>query len=195
MGIGNDVLPAVADVGNALVLAPRDAPVTDAVAASLLERGANPALLSVQFTSPVDQWVGDWRSRVGTLPEETVVVTADGSGRRSTTSGDVRVRSVASPADFTGMGMRISEAFADWDAADRDVTFYLESLGVVLEYTDLRTLYRFLHVLTARVDAVDGRAQYVLDPAAVPDRNVEVLKTLMDGAVVADDGDWRLRTG
>jgi hypothetical protein len=194
MAIGNDGLPAVADVGNTLVLASRDAPVTDAVAASLLERGANPALLCVQFTSPVDQWVDNWRSRVGTLPEETVVVTADGSGRERTDSGDVRVRSVASPADFTGMGMGISEAFADWDEADRDVTFYLESLGVVLEYSDLRTLYRFLHVLTARVDAVDGRAQYVVDPATVPDRNVEVLKTLMDGAVVRDD-DWRLQTG
>ena len=193
MHVGDRIGEESKQVGNVAVLASRDAAVTREAAEALLSRRGDPALVAVEFAAPAAEWVREWRSEVGRLPEETLVITADGTGRESASVESVRTESVASPADFTGMGMKITEAFDGW-LEGHDLRLYLESLDVVLEYADTQTLYQFLHVLTNRVDAVGARARYVIDPATVSDRNVAILKTLMDGAIERGDDAWTFRS-
>jgi hypothetical protein len=192
MRVGDRIREGDLQVGNVAVLASRDAAVTREAAGALLAEGDDPALVAVEFAVPAAAWVREWRSEVGQLPEQTLVITADGTGRASTSVESVRTESVASPADFTGMGMKITEAFGDW-MEGHDLRLYLESLDVLMEYADTQTLYQFLHVLTNRVDAVGARARYVLDPATVSDRDVAILKTLMDGAIERGDDAWTFR--
>jgi len=97
------------------------------------------------------------------------------------------------PSDLTGIGMGFSsqfEAFAD--AGITRVRTGLFTVSTLLMYRDLRTVFRFLHVLTGRIRSVDGFGALALDPTAHDEQTVNTLTQLCDGRIEVReaDGDW-----
>jgi len=61
-------------------------------------------------------------------------------------------------------------------------------------YSDLQTVFRFLHVFTGRIQSVDGLGLYVIDSSAHDDQTMNTLKQLFDGVVRLDeDGEREIR--
>jgi KaiC/GvpD/RAD55 family RecA-like ATPase len=122
------------------------------------------------------------------------VVDCTGQGGDGRTVG----RPVSSPGDLTGIGIefaRSHEAFAG-DGVSR-VRTVLDSLSTLAMYTDGRTLFRFVHVLTGRVSGMDGLGVYLLDSSGTDERVVSTISQLCDARVdvrVSDDGRDELRT-
>jgi hypothetical protein len=61
-------------------------------------------------------------------------------------------------------------------------------------YSDLQTVFRFLHVFTGRVQSVDGLGLFSIDSTAHDDQAMNTLKQLFDGIIeVPEDGEPDIR--
>lgn len=155
--------------------------------------------LSITFReSPADR-LEHWRKHVGAdLPANVGVVAVGDRTRGATaastptepvpipgTGADVRVTTVGSPADLTGVGMAASDLLSRWEGDARTVVC-VDSLTTLLQYTDARRSYRFLHALLGRLDAAPGTVHAHLDPDSHDRATVSILASLFD---VLADGD------
>ena len=105
---------------------------------------------------------------------------------------EAQVRYTSSPVDMTGVGIKFSELleeFYERQAIERNRVF-LDSLSTLLMYSDLQTVFRFLHVFTGRVQSVDGLGLYAIDSTAHDDKTMNTLKQLFDGVIEThEDGE------
>lgn len=128
-------------------------------------------------------------------PAETAVVTVGAGGpieRRGPEPPhhDYHVESISDPADLTGLGMALHDCLSAWQGDGYDVRVCFDSLSILLQYAALERVYRFLHVLTRRLTAVDAAGHFHLDPAAHDEQTVARLAALFDDVVeVTEDGD------
>ncbi|MBP1986790.1 RAD55 family ATPase [Halolamina salifodinae] len=100
-----------------------------------------------------------------------------------------RVKYASSPVDMTGIGIQLSE-FLQAFYQDRNIAqnrVMLHSLTTLLMYSDLQTVFRFLHVFTGRVQSVDGLGVYCIDSSAHDEQTLNTLKQLFDGVVELDE--------
>ncbi len=107
-----------------------------------------------------------------------------------------QVEFVSSPADLTGIGIGVSEQlrrFAEADFARNRLAFY--SLSTLLMYSELETVFRFLHVITGRVESIEGLGVFTIDPTTHDRSTINTLKQLFDGMIElrAEGGDRELR--
>jgi KaiC/GvpD/RAD55 family RecA-like ATPase len=101
-----------------------------------------------------------------------------------------RVEYVASPGDMTGIGIGVSEQLRRFAGEEADRTrVVFDSLSTLLMYSEVETVFRFLHVLTGRIDGVDAAGLFTIDPTTHDDETVNTLKQLFDGAIELRDGD------
>jgi len=107
-----------------------------------------------------------------------------------------RIKYASSPVDMTGIGIQLSE-FLQAFYQDRNITHnrvMLHSLTTLLMYSDLQTVFRFLHVFTGRVQSVDGLGLYCIDETAHDEQTLNTLKQLFDGVVeIAEDAEPVIR--
>jgi KaiC/GvpD/RAD55 family RecA-like ATPase len=114
----------------------------------------------------------------------------------------------SSPKDMTGVGIQLSE-FLEAFYTERRVQrnrILLHSLSTLLMYSNLQTIFRFLHVFTGRVQSADALGIFVIDSTAHDQQTMSTLKQLFDGQIeiregdrqpelrlkgVGDDNDWR----
>jgi KaiC/GvpD/RAD55 family RecA-like ATPase len=96
-----------------------------------------------------------------------------------------RVKYASSPVDMTGIGIQLSEYLQAF-YQDRNITqnrVMLHSVTTLLMYSDLQTVFRFLHVFTGRVQSVEGLGLYCIDETAHDQQTLNTLKQLFDGVV------------
>ncbi len=98
---------------------------------------------------------------------------------------DDRIKYASSPVDMTRIGIQLSE-FLEAFYQQRNIRqnrVALHSLSTLLMYSDLQTVFRFLHVFTGRIQSVDGLGLYVIDSTAHDDQTMNTLKQLFDGVI------------
>lgn len=143
------------------------------------------AILFVTTNESAGPILDDIEERIGRLPDQLRVV--DCVAERQGTEGRYppeRVEYVSSPADLTGIGIGVSEQlrrFADADTERTRICFY--SLSTLLMYAELETVFRFLHVLSGRVDSIGALGLFALDPTTHEESTVNTLKQLFDGLI------------
>ncbi|PSQ22187.1 recombinase RecA [Halobacteriales archaeon QS_9_67_17] len=102
------------------------------------------------------------------------------------------VQYASSPEDMTGVGIDFSELLEDFyvnrDLARNRALFV--SVSTLLMYSDLQTVFRFLHVFTSRVENADALGLYVVQSGAHDEQAMNTLSQLFDGVIETDaDGD------
>ncbi|MXR52286.1 hypothetical protein GRX03_11815 [Halovenus sp. WSH3] len=122
----------------------------------------------------------------------------DATGRADVESDTAaRIEAVSGTGDLTGMSIDFSilSSALNEDGIDR-LRLCVDSLSLLLLYTELRTVVRFTHTLGGRVRATDGFGVFVLDPTMHSPQVEYTLKSICDGAIeirVADGG-YEIRT-
>ncbi len=161
-----------------------------------LERGENGLFVSTDRGASA--LVDDFERRVGERPPNFAVVDciSESSGGRKE-DGD-SVAYVSSPGDLTGIGMYASRQLS-WlldDGGDR-TRVGLESISTLLMYAEFETVFRFLHVLSNRLELVDALGLFALNTRTHGDDVVDPLVRIADGVVelreAQDRNEVRLR--
>ena len=109
---------------------------------------------------------------------------------------DERIKYTSSPVDMTGIGIKLSE-FLEVFYRNQGIEqnrIMLHSLSPLLMYSDLQTVFRFLHVFTGRIQSVDGLGLFSIDSKAHDDQTMNTLKQLFDGIVeTSEEGEPKIR--
>lgn len=92
-------------------------------------------------------------------------------------------RYVSSPGDFTGVGMASSKLLEEFGQREYQSRVVLDSISQLLMYADVKTVFRFLHILTGRISAADGLGFGTLDADAHDDQTVNTIRQLYDGLI------------
>ena len=91
----------------------------------------------------------------------------------------------SSPVDLTGIGIRISQFFEDFLLKKKipKIQLHINSLSTILMYSNIQTVFRFMHVFTGRIKASGALGIFVMDSCMHDDHTIATLKQLFDGII------------
>lgn len=96
-----------------------------------------------------------------------------------------RIKRVSSPVNLTGISVAITGFFEEFwmKRGVRKARLSIHSLSTMLMYSNLQTVFRFLHVFTGRIKSADALGFYVIEQGMHDDQTMNTLKQLADGVI------------
>lgn len=131
--------------------------------------------------------LSQFESLVGSV-EETPTGVVDcvtkQQGMHSSTQSP-RIQYASSPVDMTGIGIQLSEFLQQFYSEQnvRQNRILLNSLSTLLMYSNLQTVFRFLHVFTGRIQSADALGVFIIDSTAQDRQTMSTLKQLFDAQI------------
>jgi hypothetical protein len=109
-----------------------------------------------------------------------------------TTVEDVDVRQLNSPGDLTGISLEFAKLVEEWgDSVPTRVGF--ASVSTALMYAETRTMFRFLHVFTARIRSAEMLGVFALDPEMHEDQAYNTIRAVFTCEAETGEGETALR--
>ncbi|MDP2766067.1 MAG: ATPase domain-containing protein [Candidatus Methanoperedens sp.] len=95
------------------------------------------------------------------------------------------IKIASSPVDLTGIGVKISQFFEEFFMKKniRKIQLHINSLSTILMYSNIQTVFRFLHVFTGRIKAAGALGIYVIESGMHEEQAIATLKQLFDGMI------------
>jgi len=92
------------------------------------------------------------------------------------------IKLVNSPEDLTAIGIKISQFFEEFFIMKRipKIQLHIISLSTFLMYSNIQTVFRFLHVLTGRIKMANAIGIYVIDSEMHDQQTITAIKLLCD---------------
>ena len=106
-----------------------------------------------------------------------------------TSGGDAieteNIKIAVSPLDLTGIGVRIGQFFEDFlNKKDfNKIQLHINSISTILMYSNINTVFRFIHVFTGRIKAADALGIFVMESGMHDHQAIATLKQLFDGVI------------
>lgn len=175
--------------GSVLILAPAGNSGSAEVCFDLLAGDLNQLrVFVITYVRTPAEWLEAWRRRFDGLPAEFVFLTP--VEPEEALPDDVLVESIGSPADLTGQGIRLGTHLERWAEMDGDIAVCLDSLTTLLQYTEAHDVYRFIHLMSTRFNALGVRAHIHLDPATADETTIASLTSAVKGLARHTEGGW-----
>ena len=95
------------------------------------------------------------------------------------------IKIASSPVDLTGIGVKISQ-FLDEFYMKKNIQknqLHINSLSTILMYSNIQTVFRFIHVFTGRIKAAGALGIYVMESGMHDEKAIATLKQLFDGMI------------
>jgi len=95
------------------------------------------------------------------------------------------IKMASSPLDLTGIGVKISQFFEDFLMKKKiqKTQLHINSLSTILMYSNIQTVFRFMHVFTGRIKTMDALGIYVIGSGMHDEQTITTLKQLFDGVI------------
>ena len=89
------------------------------------------------------------------------------------------------PVDLTGIGVKTGQFFEEYFVKKniQRIQLCINSLSTLLVYSNLKAVYRFLHVFTGRIKAAGGLGIYVIESGIHDMQAITTLSQLFDGII------------
>jgi KaiC/GvpD/RAD55 family RecA-like ATPase len=89
------------------------------------------------------------------------------------------IKFASSPQDLTGIGVRISQFLEDFLMKKKipKIQLHINSLSAILMYSNIQTVFRFMHVFTGRIKAADALGIFVIENGMHDDHIISTLNT------------------
>ena len=118
----------------------------------------------------------------------------DATGQNSPVDSGVLLERAGSPADLTGISLefaKVVKRFEQEDAGDQ-IRIGLASISTLLMYSEVQTVFRFLHVFTSRIQSAGLFGVFALDPGMHDDQVVNTVRAIFEAEARVDDGSVEL---
>lgn len=110
---------------------------------------------------------------------------------------EIGMERVSSPGDLTGISIgtaKLLQRFARRDVSD--VRHGLVSVSTLLQYLDLETVFKFLHIYTSRIGSTGGLGVFTIDDTSHDPQTINTITGEFDCVIElreADTGDREVR--
>ena len=158
-------------------------------------------VLSITLVHSPDDRLDRWQAHVGALPAKVGIISVGGTVRSATSvqgesshqpvDDSLSIQTVSTPGNLTDLGIKITEYLSAWESDGNQIVACFHTLTTLAQYTDMKTIFRFVHVLVEKLQRVDAIAHFHMDPAAHDERELNMLKSVFDAVVErTDNGEW-----
>lgn len=137
-------------------------------------------VVAISYTQPPREWIAAWKTYVGDAPDRSVFVKGGSVDADAAADGEFDRVLSADPADPMSVVVPVEKQLAAWESTDADTVISLQTLSVLLQYSDADTVFRYLNLVTHKVRAVGARGYYQIDPELHDEATVNALKVLFD---------------
>lgn len=184
---GKHVAETINGAGDVLVLAP----VESAGADNARVHFTAPAEVALFVTTNPARRVRLLDDQLNSWPAWTTILTTKSQPFADVTDIDLQsapldVAILDKGVSMTELGETISRVLDEQGTDNTRVTVGFDILSELLQLFDTRTVFKFVHVLNARLENMDALTHYYLDPSSQPPSTVNVLKELFDLKIRAD---------
>lgn len=95
------------------------------------------------------------------------------------------IKIASSPVDLTGIGVKISQFFEDFFIKKKlqKIQLHIDSLSTLMMYSNIQTVFRFLHVFTGRIKAAGAMGIFLVEDGMHDEKDIVTLKQLFDGII------------
>lgn len=95
------------------------------------------------------------------------------------------IKIAGSPLDLTGIGVRIGQFFEYFRLKKdfKEIQVHLNSLSTILMYSNINTVFRFIHVYTGRIKAAGALGIFLMESGMHGEQAIATLKQLFDGMI------------
>jgi hypothetical protein len=95
------------------------------------------------------------------------------------------IKIASSPFDLTGIGVKISQFLDEFYMKKniQKIHLHINSLSTILMYSNIQTVFRFIHVFTGRIKAAGALGIFVIESGMHDDKDITALKQLFDGMI------------
>lgn len=141
-------------------------------------------LLIVSTSESANSCIEKLEQRVPTIDRDRVgVVDCSGSSQQEAIR-EVATQRVSSPGDLTGISIataKLMEQLAHQDISG--VRHGLVSVSTLLQYLELDTVFKFLHIYTRRINDTGGLGIFTVDNAAHDQQTISTITNEFDGVI------------
>jgi len=104
---------------------------------------------------------------------------------------DENIRIANSPVDLTGIGVKISYFFEEFITKKniRKNQLHMNSISTILMYSNIQTVFRFLHVFTGRIKSTGSLGIYLIESGMHDEQTLATIKQLFDGIIEIESVD------
>lgn len=183
---GVHIAEAVGGTGDILVTAPFDGEAVANARAHFLAYGdaavvvtANPAARLRLLDRKLSSWPAS-TTLVTTATDPLADVDVDPSAR------SVDVVTLDGRPDLSGVGQTLSRTLQSRSEPGRTLSVEFDILPELLDKFELRTVFRFLHLLSSRLERLEALAHYYLDPRRIRRASRNVLEGVFDLSIEAE---------
>ncbi|SFS02295.1 RecA-superfamily ATPase, KaiC/GvpD/RAD55 family [Halomicrobium zhouii] len=154
-------------------------------------------ILCVTTSDNAEKLLSELEAEIPSLDRDRVGI-VDCSGRDSQrTIEEIAMERVSSPGDLTGISIgtaKLLQAFSKRDVSG--IRHGLVSVSTLIQYLDIGTVFKFLHIYTSRIADTNGLGVFTLDDSAHDRQSVNTLTSEFDCVLEMrerDDGDREVR--
>lgn len=141
-------------------------------------------LLIVSTSESAGACIDDLEQRVTTLDRDRVgVVDCSGSSQQQAIR-EVATQRVSSPGDLTGISIgtaKLMQRLTEQDISG--VRHGLVSVSTLLQYLELDTVFKFLHIYTQRINDTQGLGIFTVDNTAHEPQTLNTITSEFDGMI------------
>ena len=146
-------------------------------------------VLCVTTSASASTMLDEFERRVPTLDRDRVAI-VDCTGSESQQAiREIATERVSSPGDLTGISIgtaKLVRRFTDRDV--EDIRHGLVSISTLIQYIDLSTVFKFLHIYTSRIEDTDGLGVFTLESVSHDPKTVNTITSEFDCVVELREG-------
>lgn len=143
----------------------------------------NDGFVIVSGNQATESILSDIESRTGQDVNEDKISIVEVVSGACASDGRSNITQIVAPSDLTGIGIAFSTQFSRMaENEESPVCLGIHSLSQLLMYSDIQSVYRFLHVATGMVQTREGLGVYTIDKPAESDEVLQ-FQELVDGLI------------
>lgn len=140
------------------------------------------------------------REELGELPSWTVIVTTQTNPLAELSGADpetlpVDVLKLDGTGNLATLGQMVSHVLDDHKQAAGKISFEFDILSELIAKFDVQQVFKFLHVLTARLEEANALSHFYANPSVQEEATVNVLTQVFDLQLAADGRVFTSRPG
>jgi len=144
------------------------------------------AVITVNTHEPGTRILEWFRENRLTIPQSRIgIVDCISNITGVETEGYENIKTVENPVDLAGIGVRIIQFYEKFFNIEniQKIQLSINSVSTLLMYSDVKTVFRFLHVFTERIKKAGGLGIYVMESGIHDMRDISTLNQLFDGVI------------
>ncbi|MDW7726504.1 MAG: ATPase domain-containing protein [Candidatus Methanoperedens sp.] len=144
------------------------------------------AVIKVTTRNPASQILEWFNENNMSLPDSKIGIIdciTKTLGKEAVETENIKIAN--SPVDLTGIGVKISQFFEDFFIKKKiaEIQLHVDSLSTLMMYSNIQTVFRFLHVFTGRIKAAGAMGLFLVEDGMHDEKDIITLKQLFDGLI------------